>query len=200
MSLKLNSSGGGSITLQEPSTASNRTLTLPDNTGTVVSTASTGVVSQAMLASGVGATGPAFSAYRNSSQTGITAGVFTKVQFNVEYFDTANCYDSATNYRFTPNVAGYYHFSYCVLTAGTGLSGTSCQLWINGSTASYGNYCDGAIGSVISSGSTIYYMNGTTDYAEVYVVGGTTSGTVTVGSGGNSVQFVRFSGALVRAA
>lgn len=35
MSLKLNSSGGGSVTLQEPTTASNRTLTLPDATGTV---------------------------------------------------------------------------------------------------------------------------------------------------------------------
>ena len=36
MSLKLNSSGGGSVLLQEPSTASNRTLTLPDATGTVI--------------------------------------------------------------------------------------------------------------------------------------------------------------------
>jgi hypothetical protein len=36
MSLKLNSSGGGSVTLQEPSTASNLTLTLPDATGTAV--------------------------------------------------------------------------------------------------------------------------------------------------------------------
>jgi hypothetical protein len=35
MSLKLNSSGGGSVTLQEPSTASNVTLTLPATTGTV---------------------------------------------------------------------------------------------------------------------------------------------------------------------
>ena len=40
MSLKLNSSGGGSVTLQEPTTANNQTLTLPDNTGTLVSTAS----------------------------------------------------------------------------------------------------------------------------------------------------------------
>jgi len=52
MSLKLNSSGGGSVTLQEPSTANNQTLTLPDNTGTLVSTASTGVVTNAMLANG----------------------------------------------------------------------------------------------------------------------------------------------------
>jgi hypothetical protein len=34
MSLKLNSSGGGSVTLQEPSTATNGTLTLPAGTGT----------------------------------------------------------------------------------------------------------------------------------------------------------------------
>lgn len=36
MPLKLNSSGGGSVTVQEPSTASNRTLTLPDADGTVI--------------------------------------------------------------------------------------------------------------------------------------------------------------------
>jgi hypothetical protein len=36
MSLKLNSSGGGSVTLQEPSTASNLTVTLPTTTGTAV--------------------------------------------------------------------------------------------------------------------------------------------------------------------
>lgn len=35
MSLKLNSSGGGSVTLQEPSTATNGTLTLPAGTGNV---------------------------------------------------------------------------------------------------------------------------------------------------------------------
>ena len=35
MSLKLNSSGGGSVTLQEPSTATNGTLTMPAGTGTV---------------------------------------------------------------------------------------------------------------------------------------------------------------------
>ena len=35
MSLKLNSSGGGSVTLQEPTTATNGTLTLPAGTGTV---------------------------------------------------------------------------------------------------------------------------------------------------------------------
>jgi hypothetical protein len=36
MSLVLNSSGGGSVTLQEPVTASNLTLTLPDATGSLI--------------------------------------------------------------------------------------------------------------------------------------------------------------------
>jgi hypothetical protein len=52
MSLKLNSSGGGSVTLQEPVTASNQTLTLPDATGTLLSTASVVTVAQG----GTGAT------------------------------------------------------------------------------------------------------------------------------------------------
>jgi hypothetical protein len=38
MSIVLNSSGGGSITIAEPSTASNLTLTLPASTGTVLTT------------------------------------------------------------------------------------------------------------------------------------------------------------------
>lgn len=44
MPLKLNSSGGGSVTLQEPTTSSNRTLTLPDATGTAVLTGVSGNV------------------------------------------------------------------------------------------------------------------------------------------------------------
>jgi len=50
MSLKLNSSGGGSVTLQEPSTASNLTLTLPATTGTVLTTATAGTVLQVVSA------------------------------------------------------------------------------------------------------------------------------------------------------
>jgi hypothetical protein len=38
MSLKLNSAGGGSVTLQEPSTASNLTLDLPATAGTIALT------------------------------------------------------------------------------------------------------------------------------------------------------------------
>lgn len=52
MSLKLNSSGGGSVTLQEPSTASNVTLDLPAVAGTVMTTA-TAVAKTQMYAGAV---------------------------------------------------------------------------------------------------------------------------------------------------
>lgn len=49
MSLKMNSSGGGSVTLQEPTTASTLTLSLPAVTGTVITTADTATVTPTML-------------------------------------------------------------------------------------------------------------------------------------------------------
>jgi hypothetical protein len=53
MPLKLNSTSGGSVTLQEPTTASNRTLTLPDATGTVIYSDASGNV-------GIGTSSPGF--------------------------------------------------------------------------------------------------------------------------------------------
>ena len=49
---------------------------------------------------------PAFLVTRNSSQGSIYDGTDTKVQFNNEIFDTDNTFDSSTNYRWTPGVAG----------------------------------------------------------------------------------------------
>ncbi len=57
MSLKLNSSSGGSVTLQEPSTATNGTLTLPAGTGTVaVNGLSSNIVSGTAIAPPSGTT------------------------------------------------------------------------------------------------------------------------------------------------
>ena len=50
MSLVLQSSGGGSVTLQEAVTASNLTITVPAVTGTMLTTASTGTVLQVVNA------------------------------------------------------------------------------------------------------------------------------------------------------
>jgi hypothetical protein len=109
VSLAGNASGTGIFTIASPNSNTDRTLTLPDNTGTLVTNTS-GSVSQSMLATGVAGTGPAFSVVRSTSQS-ISAGTFVKVQFDSELFDTANSFDSTTNYRFTPQVAGYYQIN-----------------------------------------------------------------------------------------
>jgi hypothetical protein len=49
MSLVLQSSGGGSVTIQEPTTASNFTQTLPAATGTILTTASAGTTGTSMV-------------------------------------------------------------------------------------------------------------------------------------------------------
>lgn len=52
MPVKLNSSGGGSVTLTTPSTASDFTATFQANTGDVVTTGSSAAVTPAMLSTG----------------------------------------------------------------------------------------------------------------------------------------------------
>ena len=144
-------------------------------------------IQQADLAANVAGNGPAFSASAVGTFS-IAANTWTKLQFNTEQFDTNSNYDNATNYRFTPTVAGYYQFNFvnAQLIAGT------CYLSIykngNSGTNQYG-------ASANPSGSTILYMNGSTDYVEVYAY----NSSVLTG-GPASSTLVCFSGALVRAA
>lgn len=129
-----------------------------------------GSVTQNILANGVAGTGPSFSAYLNTA-TNISTGTWTKLACNVEEWDTANCYDSATNFRFTPNVAGYYQVSAQVGFSGT-ISGVQSKLLKNGSDYKHGTNYGGNWGQL----SCMVYLNGTTDYIEYYVaqVQGTT--------------------------
>jgi hypothetical protein len=154
---------------------------------------------QAGLAAGVAGNGPAFSAYGGSSYS-ITSGVNTKVQFNNERFDTASCFDSTTNFRFTPNVAGYYQVNYIARFVATAPSIAYVMLFKNGSVYIVGNQIMG-----ISAGtnfdlpaSELVSMNGTTDYLEVYLnVGGSS---ISINDTGGSTFTSQFSGFLARAA
>jgi len=164
MPLKLNSSGGGSVTLDVPSTASDFTATVPANTGTLVTTGSTAAVTQGMLASGVAGNGPAFSAHLGSNQS-LSNNVFTKLNINVEAFDTNNCYNTSL-YRFTPNVAGYYF----VTGTMTCINSVYVVVYIykNGNLLK-----EGVQGAAINAPyrtnvSGLIYMNGTTDFLELY--------------------------------
>jgi len=136
---------------------------------TADSTAATGIKWAA--ASG-GTTFPTFRAYRNTSQQSITANTNTKVQFNGESWDTANAFDSTTNYRFTPQTAGYYQLNANIYMDNTGTSRNQAFFYKNG--ANYQTFTDniargGSAGEQMVSGSCLMYFNGSTDYAECYV-------------------------------
>lgn len=192
MPVKLNSSGGGSVTLDVPSTANNFTATIPANTGTVVTTGSTAAVTQGMLAAGVAGNGPAFSAYLGSGQS-ISNNVFTKLNLNIETFDTDGRFDNSL-YRFTPNVAGYYF-----VTGSSTIPGgdyASVYIYKNGSLIK-----SGIVGAAANSPYGVnvcglVYMNGTTDYVELYAYQAS-GGSRTASAGANLTYFDGF---LARAA
>jgi len=116
---------------------------------------------------------PAFEAYLSAEQA-VTNATNTKLQCDTENFDTDNCYDNTTNYRFTPNVAGKY-FVYGAIH----LDGTSgnfqdgiIRLYKNGTEIPYAgarfntNVNRGTEFSVPIS--AIIDMNGSTDYLEIF--------------------------------
>lgn len=125
-----------------------------------------GSITQAKLATGVCSTAPAFSAYGNSIQS-TTSGVITKMQINTEEFDTANCFDNSTNYRFTPNVAGYYQVNGAIGYANQSAF-TLVYIYKNGSEFKRGTQTYSTASLNRYSVTALVYLNGSTDYIELY--------------------------------
>jgi hypothetical protein len=195
----------GTVTLAAPAVSGTTTLTLPTTSGTVLTSASTitpsaGTVTQASLSTNVVGNGPAFSAYQSANIT-LTTNTFTKAQINTKEFDTNSNYDNVTNYRFTPTVAGYYQVNGCAdlatSIAGT-MTGSAIAFYKNGAFFKFCSipYAGGTFTEIVLTTSALIYMNGSTDYLEMYVRA-TASGTIT--SYGNSNNST-FSASMVRSA
>ena len=182
--LVLSGATSGSTTIA-PTDAATVTATFPGATGTVM----------------VSGNMPAFSAYASGNQS-ISASTLTKVQFNTKNFDTATCYDNTTNYRFTPTVAGYYLITANVeysTTSGAGVLIINTILYKNGSAYAKGTQSPaGATNNVGTSVTSVVYLNGSTDYVEIYSYQNVANPLATLASDfGNAV---RFEGVLVRTA
>jgi hypothetical protein len=135
---------------------------------------------------------PAFRATRPTNQT-LTDASNTKIQFNSEDFDTDSCYDNATNYRFTPTVAGKYLIGTQIRMLSDGntlLATTNVILYKNGSahTSSPTNFRNNQINGQTYFLSDIITFNGSTDYVEVYVNADVDSGGI-VAAGGDACIF-----------
>jgi hypothetical protein len=144
--------------------------------GTITTSSGSGTIT---IPSGVTLSGggidntPAFSAYFTSSQI-IPTDTWTKINFGNELFDTDNCFDSTTNMRFTPTVAGKYllhgHVNYDGSNSGSYIL---CGIYKNGSqifSNAYGsnNPCTLSNSSNSAQFSIIVDANGSSDYFEVY--------------------------------
>jgi hypothetical protein len=172
MTLKLNGSTNGSVSIDAPADTSpsgtDVTLTLPTSAGSsgqYLQTNGSGTLSWQTVTSGMTADGPAFYASRSANYD-ISHNTEAVIQFNQEEFDTDNCYNTST-YRFTPTVAGYYFLAAVgtvANTAGDYLE-TGINIRKNGSTVLAN--LDGRLGYGGYSGincSGILYANGSTDY------------------------------------
>jgi hypothetical protein len=135
---------------------------------------------------------PAFSVYLNGNQS-VSGSTYTKVAFDTEVFDTASCYDPTTNYRFTPNVAGYYQINSGIIFASV-VTYAQINIYKNGTQyqTSWSQEASSNYGRVISS---LVYCNGTTDYIEIY---GYVAATTPRFNGGSENTW--FNGVLVRGA
>ena len=173
----------GTVTVTVPAVAGTNTATLPAATGTVM----------------VSGNMPAFSAYANATQS-LTSNVATKVAINTKIFDTNNNFGATTNYRFQPTVAGYYQVNGSIyFTASANATQVIAIIYKNGGNWLWGNnsaMTDQATTQIVS---TIMYLNGSTDYIELYAY--SFQGT-SVSINATAGQYIssNFSATLVRAA
>lgn len=151
-SIVISGDTSGTVSLTVPAVAGTNTITLPASSGTVM-------VSGAM---------PAFSAY-SSVATPVSNATWTKIGFQTKEYDTASAYDATTNYRFQPQVAGYYQ-----VNGQTTFGITSNTLWAlaaiykNGTAYKYGINANGSGNGLLVSANTLVFLNGSTDYIEFY--------------------------------
>jgi hypothetical protein len=215
MSIVLVGSTSGSVTLQEPAVAGTTVLDLPATSGTLLTTGTTvtaaqggtgltspGTAGNVLTSNGTSwvsstpsvpsaGTGPAFFAYQ-STQQNPSANTWTKVNLQTELFDTNSNFASS---RFTPTVAGYYQINGTLgIDDYLSTAFLQCAVYKNGTTfvrgaSSKGDSNDLAYCNV----STVVFLNGSTDYVELYYYGDSTNILT-------SNQSTNLSGALVRSA
>tara|TARA_R110000823_G_scaffold124473_1_gene251060 strand:+ start:244 stop:816 length:573 start_codon:yes stop_codon:yes gene_type:complete len=186
ISITPNPSGSGVFTISSPATSTDRTLTLPDEAGTVLTSASS-ITQNA---------GPAFSAYQYAGGQSLPS-VSTKIIFDTEEFDTDSCFNTST-YSFTPNVAGYYQLEFLLCFDPLTANEVTCFLFKNGVQHKRGTRSQVSGQALYLICSTLVYANGTTDYFDAYAYQSTGSNKNL--EAGLNAKGNYFQGFLVRAA
>lgn len=177
VALSGNASGTGTFTIASPNSNTDRTLSLPDASGTILTTATPGVP----------VNGPAFSAYQSAS-TVLTNGVATKVACNIESFDTNSNYNAST-FVFQPTVAGYYEIQGSIASTATLAGGFIVPIIYKNGVS----YREGIASTTLgrTAAFALMYLNGSSDYAEFYVYNGS-GASVTLSTSQKDTAFEAF--------
>jgi hypothetical protein len=148
-------------------TPSDNTVSLAKLTATGTKDATTFLRGDNTFASAGGANTPAFKALMNANQSA-SDNTFTKINFDTESYDTDSCYDSTTNYRFTPTTSGKYFITSSLSLTSNQTGSIIPAIYFNGSEVARGN---SYLGNSTARGivATTLTFNGSSDYVEIYV-------------------------------
>ena len=151
------------------------------------------VMSNTISALSVKTVGPAFSGYTTS--TLIPPGAPTKVKIDTEEIDTDSAFDSVTNFRFNPQVAGRYLMmaSTALVLDGAGTRTLVVYLYKNGASVGQNTMITALNVGLGIQAHALVSLNGTTDYMEMFVYHDNTLSTLT-----NGYPQTQFAGAFVR--
>jgi len=190
-----NEMGNNSVVTAAITDSSVTTAKIADSTSTTTGVTTAKIadanITQAKIASNVVSTGPTFRAYANAGTT-CPSGVYTKVLFGTEDFDTNSNFNSS---RFTATIAGYYSISSCIATT-AGFDRLVCAIYKNGAIYSNGATQTSGVGAFRTNVSDIVYLNGTGDFVEVFLSQASGSNATTQTGTANTY----FSGCLIRSA
>jgi len=115
-----------------------------------------------------------FSAYRAAAWT--AGGVYTKVAFDTELFDTGSNFDAVTNSRFTAPIAGFYSFSASVQSNAAAGALHAIALYKNGALQKRVEIENGANTTPIAAAISGLMQLAASDYVEVWHQGSTSAG------------------------
>ena len=127
-------------------------------------------ITKANFVSGVGGTNTPLVAVRASTGPNISSGTNTKIPLDTEMIDTDNTFDSSTNYRWSPGVAGKYYMTGTV-SLNINVAGKYIQslIYKNGSLASYSQAVAEGNNATYTVTVDLIDDNDGDDYYELYI-------------------------------
>ena len=181
-------SGTGVLTVTAPNTSTDRTITLPDSTGTLL----------------MGDANAAFQAYLTSNLTGVIGG---GTVYNITATGWTERIDMGSNFNvsngtFTAPSTGKYLLSAAIQLGGIDTAHTSYQAYIVTSNATYrfdhGDLDAGFSGTTQSNGTVTVDMDASDTAYLRYTLTGSTTGTANINGGQAGVMAnTAFSGFLI---